>query len=84
MNNLCLKPPPMDNILPHLYYTNLKTISHNKIVYDKTCGKTFKNFSQKIFILKHVLISNCQYYHLTLVAFIMNYCFKKKVSGIVC
>jgi len=42
MNNFYLKPPPMDNTLPHLFYTNLKTIAHNKIVYDKTLNETFK------------------------------------------
>jgi len=34
MNDFCLKPSLMDNTLPHLFYTNLKTIAHNKIVYD--------------------------------------------------
>jgi hypothetical protein len=48
MNNLCLRPPPMDNTLSHLFYTNLKTIAHNKIVYDKTLGKTFKFFAKGI------------------------------------
>jgi hypothetical protein len=42
MNNFCLKPPPMDNILPSLFYTNLKTTTHNKIVHDKALGETFK------------------------------------------
>jgi hypothetical protein len=32
INIICLRPPPIDNILPHLFYTNLKTIAHNKIV----------------------------------------------------
>jgi hypothetical protein len=63
MTNFCLRPPLMDNTLPHLFYTNLKTIAHNKIVYEKTHGIKHINFSQKIFILKHVFISNCQYYH---------------------
>jgi hypothetical protein len=75
-NNFCLRPPPMDNTLPHLFYTNLKTIADNKIVYEKNLVKHL-NFLQKIFILKHVLISNCQCYHLTLVASIMNRWFKK-------
>jgi len=34
MNDFCLKPSPMDNTLPHLFHINLKTIAHNKIVYD--------------------------------------------------
>ncbi len=42
INDFYLKPPPMDNTLPHLFYTNLKSNAHNKIVYDKTPGKTFK------------------------------------------
>jgi len=48
MNNLCLKPSWMDNTLPHLLYTNLKTNAHNKIVYDKTLGKTFNFFAKDI------------------------------------
>jgi hypothetical protein len=63
VNNLCLKPPPMDNTSPHLFYANLKIIAHIKIIYDKTPSKTFK-FLTKKYILKHVLfISNCQCYH---------------------
>ncbi len=42
MNNFCLRPPPTDNTLPHLFYTNLKTTTHNKIVYEKTPSDTFK------------------------------------------
>jgi len=48
MNNLCLKFPPIDNTLSHLFYTNIKTIAHNKIVYDKTLGETFKFFAKDI------------------------------------
>jgi hypothetical protein len=39
MINLCLRPPSMDNTLPHLFYTNLKTIAHNKIVMNKHLEK---------------------------------------------
>ncbi len=42
MNNFCLRPPPIDNTLLHLFYTNLKTTTHNKIVYEKTPSDTFK------------------------------------------
>ncbi len=42
MNNFYLKPPPMDNTLPHLFYTNLITIAHNKIIYHKTPSETIK------------------------------------------
>jgi len=42
MNNFCLKPPPTDNILPNLFFTNLKTTIYNKIVHDKTLDETFK------------------------------------------
>ncbi len=42
MNNYSLRPPLMDNTLSHLFYTNLKTIAHNKIACDKTPGETFK------------------------------------------
>jgi hypothetical protein len=33
MNNNCLKTPPMDNTLARLFYTNVKTIMHNKNVF---------------------------------------------------
>jgi hypothetical protein len=53
INNICLKPPPMDNALPHLFYTNLKITSHNKTIYERflfviqnvhfeTCASHFK------------------------------------------
>jgi hypothetical protein len=29
-NQICLKTPPIDNVLAHLFYTNAKTIEHNK------------------------------------------------------
>jgi hypothetical protein len=48
MNNFCLTPPPMDNTLPQLFYTNLKTNAHNKHIYDKTLGQTFKFFAKDI------------------------------------
>jgi len=30
INNIYVKPPPKDNTLPYLFYTNAKTIAHNK------------------------------------------------------
>jgi hypothetical protein len=48
MNNFCLKSPSIDNTLPHLFYTNLKTTTHNRIVYDKTLGETFKFLAKDI------------------------------------
>jgi hypothetical protein len=35
MNDFYLRPPLMDNPIPHLFYINFKTNTHNKIVYDK-------------------------------------------------
>jgi hypothetical protein len=35
LNNNCLRTPSMDNILPHLFYTNVKTIMPNKNVISK-------------------------------------------------
>jgi hypothetical protein len=48
MNNFCLRSPLMDNTLPHLFYTNLRTIAHNEIIYDKTPSGTFKFFEKDI------------------------------------
>jgi hypothetical protein len=36
MNKNCWKTPPMDNTLPHLFYTNVKTTMHNKNVFWNT------------------------------------------------
>jgi len=38
----------MDNILPHLLYTNAKTIQHNKNIFDKTSSQTFTFFAQDV------------------------------------
>jgi len=48
MNNFCLRLPLMDNTLPHLFHTNLKTSAHNKHVYDKTLRQTFKFLAKDI------------------------------------
>jgi hypothetical protein len=55
-NDFYLKPPPMDNTLPHLFYTNFKTNAHNKIVYDKTPSKTFK------FLAKDIHYETCTFH----------------------
>jgi hypothetical protein len=31
----------IDNTQPHLFYTNVKTIQHNKYIFEKTNGQTF-------------------------------------------
>jgi hypothetical protein len=56
MNDFCLTPPPIDNTLPLLFYTNLKTNAHNKHVYDKTLGQTFK------FIAKYIHSETCPFH----------------------
>jgi hypothetical protein len=48
MNDFYLRPPSMYNTLSHLIYTNFKTNSHNKIVYNKTPSKTFNFFTKYI------------------------------------
>jgi hypothetical protein len=35
IKNICFKTPPIDNILPYLFYTNTKTIQHNKKIFEK-------------------------------------------------
>jgi hypothetical protein len=60
MTNFYLKPPPIDNTLPHLFYTNLKTTSHNKIVYEKTLGETFK------FLTKDIHSQKCLHFKLSM------------------
>jgi hypothetical protein len=39
MNNNCLRTPLMDNTLPHLFYTNVKTT--NKNLFQKTLNEIF-------------------------------------------
>jgi hypothetical protein len=34
-NKISLKTPPIDNTLPYLFYTNAKTIQHNKNIFEK-------------------------------------------------
>jgi hypothetical protein len=46
----------MNNTLSHLFYTNLKTNVHNKIVYDKTPNKTFK------FLVKDIHFETCPFH----------------------
>jgi hypothetical protein len=41
MNNNCLKTPLMDNTLPYLLYTNIKTTMHNKNVFLNKLNQTF-------------------------------------------
>jgi hypothetical protein len=42
INQICLKMPPIDTTLPYLFYTNAKTIEHNKNTFQNTLGETFK------------------------------------------
>jgi hypothetical protein len=66
----------MDNTLPYLFYTNLKTNAQKKIVYDKTPSKTFK------FLAKDIHSGNMFFsfriVNVTLVASIMNCYFLRK------
>jgi hypothetical protein len=50
----------MDNTLPHLFYTNVKIIAHNKIVYDKTLGKIIK------FLAKDIHFEMCPHFKLSM------------------
>jgi hypothetical protein len=59
MNNFYLRPPPMDKTLSHLFYTNLITIAHNKIVYHKTPSETLK------FLAKDIHSKHCLHFKLS-------------------
>jgi hypothetical protein len=55
INKICLKAPLIDNVLPHLFYTNAKTIDeHNKIIFQNTLGQTFT------FHAKDIHFETCQ------------------------
>jgi len=42
INRICLKALHTNNTLSHLFYTNTKTTTHNKRIFEKTIGETFK------------------------------------------
>ncbi len=42
INQICFKMPPIDTTLPYLFYTNVRTIEHNKNTFQNTLGETFK------------------------------------------
>ncbi len=42
INRICLKALRTDNTLSHLFYTNIKTTTHNKKILEKTIGETFR------------------------------------------
>jgi hypothetical protein len=64
MNNKCLKTPPMDNILPYLFNTNVKTTMHNKNVFQNTLCETFTFLTRDVLLKHALLILNYQIYHL--------------------
>jgi hypothetical protein len=64
MNNNCLKTQLMDNILPYLFYTNVKTIMHNKNVFQNTLGETFTFLTCDVHRKHVLLILNDQIYHI--------------------
>jgi hypothetical protein len=41
MNQNCFQIPPIDNTLPYLFYTNVKTTMHNKKTFQNTFSVTF-------------------------------------------
>jgi hypothetical protein len=64
MNNNCLKTPLMDNILPYLFYTNVKTTMHNKNVFQNTLGETFTFLTHDVHTKtwpSHFKLSNLPY-----------------------
>lgn len=49
INNICLKPTPLNSVLPYLFYTNTPKKMHNiKKKIDITLGQTFKFLTQNI------------------------------------
>jgi hypothetical protein len=53
INNIYVKPPPKDNTLPYLFYTNAKTITHNKKKIEITTSETFLFVAQYMHIDTH-------------------------------
>ncbi len=73
IDKICFKTPPMDNILPYLFYTNVKTIKHNKNIFEKKMVK-YSHHEHKTFILTHVLfILDYQSYQTKQLDCILNY-----------
>ncbi len=48
IKNICFKTLPIDNILPYLFYTNAKTIQHNKNICEKKNDQIFTSLTQDI------------------------------------
>jgi len=41
INSMCYQQPPIDLIVPHLFYTNKLVHKHNKNVFTNTSSRTF-------------------------------------------
>ncbi len=84
MNNNCLKTPLMDNILPYLFYTNVKTTMHNKNVFQNTFGETLRFLACDVHTEtcpSHFKLSNLPYQTIGLCYEIL---ILKNVNGIMC
>jgi hypothetical protein len=46
INRICLKALRTNNTLSHLFHTNTKTTTHNKRIFEKTIGETFRFVAQ--------------------------------------
>jgi hypothetical protein len=46
INKICLKALRTNNALSHLFYTNIKTTTQNKRIFEKTIGETFRFVAQ--------------------------------------
>jgi hypothetical protein len=73
INRNCFKTPLMDNILPYLFYTNVKTIECNKSIFEKTPSETFTLFSQDMHFDTCLFILDCWWYQAKQLGCTMNF-----------
>jgi hypothetical protein len=74
----------MDNTSPHLFYTNVKIIMHNKNIFQNTLGKTFTFLAHDVHTKTcpfHFKSSNLSFKWLV---YIMKFWLRKNASGIMC
>jgi hypothetical protein len=48
INRICLKALCTNNTLSHLFYTNIKTTTQNKRIFEKTIDETFRFVTQNM------------------------------------
>jgi hypothetical protein len=62
LNNTCLRTPPIDSKIPHLFFTNKSTYVHSDMIFQK---KTIQTFFFKTIDFFHGLMSSTYHFKKT-------------------